>query len=154
MARHPQEQREAAPARAAEPLAGKPPQTRPKRRAGGGAGSSRPASSASAAAGRAASSGTAATGIATSGAAASGTQNTTQRAPTVIMNVGPIPDGDVQYSGLAPGLVGVWQINARIPDNAPPSTATAPIQVIVLQDSTPSGGGGLGRPVTLYIKQK
>ncbi len=88
------------------------------------------------------------------GAAASGTQNTTQRAPTVIMNVGPIPDGDVQYSGLAPGLVGVWQINARIPDNAPPSTATAPIQVIVLQDSTPSGGGGLGRPVTLYIKQK
>lgn len=88
------------------------------------------------------------------GAGASGTQNTTQRAPTVIMNVGPIPDGDIQYSGLAPGLVGVWQINARIPDNAPPSTATAPIQVIVLQDSTPSGGAGLGRPVTLYIKQK
>ena len=85
---------------------------------------------------------------------ATGTQNTTQRNPTVIMNVGPIPDGDVQYSGLAPNQVGVWQINARIPDNAPPSTGAAPIQVIVIQDSTASGGGGIGRPVTLYIKQK
>jgi uncharacterized protein (TIGR03437 family) len=26
----------------------------------------------------------------------------------------------VLYSGLAPGLVGVWQINARVPKNAPP----------------------------------
>lgn len=77
------------------------------------------------------------------------------RAPTVIMNTGFIPDGDIQYSGLAPTLVGVWQVNAKVPDNAPPTSAIAPpIQVIVVLDSVPSGGGGLGRPVTLYVKQK
>ena len=71
------------------------------------------------------------------------------------MNTGFIPDGDIQYSGIAPTLVGVWQVNAKVPDNAPPTSAIAPpIQVIVVLDSVPSGGGGLGRPVTLYVKQK
>jgi uncharacterized protein (TIGR03437 family) len=27
----------------------------------------------------------------------------------------------VLYSGLAPGLVGVWQINVKIPSDVPPS---------------------------------
>jgi uncharacterized protein (TIGR03437 family) len=40
--------------------------------------------------------------------------------PSVFINTGFIPESDVLYSGLAPGLVGVWQINARVPKNAPP----------------------------------
>lgn len=31
-----------------------------------------------------------------------------------------VKDEDVLYSGLAPGLVGVWQINARVPQDAAP----------------------------------
>jgi uncharacterized protein (TIGR03437 family) len=36
--------------------------------------------------------------------------------------------GEVQYSGFAPGFVGLWQINVRIPDNVAPSNA-APIVI-------------------------
>ncbi len=31
------------------------------------------------------------------------------------------PHGDIQYSGLAPGFTGLWQINVKIPSNAPPA---------------------------------
>jgi uncharacterized protein (TIGR03437 family) len=34
-----------------------------------------------------------------------------------------VPDSDVQYSGLAPGLIGVWQINVRIPERVAPGNA-------------------------------
>jgi uncharacterized protein (TIGR03437 family) len=27
--------------------------------------------------------------------------------------------GEIQYSGLAPGYVGLWQINVKIPTDAP-----------------------------------
>jgi uncharacterized protein (TIGR03437 family) len=50
----------------------------------------------------------------------------------VIVNGRPI---QAQYSGLAPGLVGVWQINFTIPDTVPPSDA---IQVVVLMNNIPS----------------
>jgi uncharacterized protein (TIGR03437 family) len=36
----------------------------------------------------------------------------------------PLPTSDVQYSGLAPGLVGVWQINALIPSTVAPTSAS------------------------------
>jgi uncharacterized protein (TIGR03437 family) len=41
--------------------------------------------------------------------------------PNIFIN-GPdfISDTDVQFSGLAPGFVGLWQINAKIPANVPP----------------------------------
>jgi uncharacterized protein (TIGR03437 family) len=29
-------------------------------------------------------------------------------------------DKDILYSGLAPGLVGVWQLNLRVPETVPP----------------------------------
>ncbi len=55
---------------------------------------------------------------------------------------------DILYSGLAPGLVGVWQINVRIPMAVPPGSAT---DVVVVMNSIPSnqpeGGGGVIRTV-------
>jgi uncharacterized protein (TIGR03437 family) len=55
---------------------------------------------------------------------------------------------DLLYSGLAPGLVGVWQINVRIPMAVPPSSTT---DVVVVLNSIPSNqpesGGGVIRTV-------
>jgi len=41
--------------------------------------------------------------------------------------------GEISYTGLAPGLVGVWQINVKIPEGA--LSGTVPIRVVV--DGTP-----------------
>jgi uncharacterized protein (TIGR03437 family) len=38
---------------------------------------------------------------------------------------------DVEYSGLAPDYVGLWQINARVPATTPPSSANGPVYVYV-----------------------
>lgn len=83
----------------------------------------------------------------------SNAQLPTNYAPTVIMGTGPVPSSNIKYAGLAPTLVGVWQINVLIPDTVI-TTPTNPTQVIAIQNSVPSGGGGLGRPVIIYVKQK
>jgi uncharacterized protein (TIGR03437 family) len=41
---------------------------------------------------------------------------------------------NVQYSGLAPGLVGIWQINILVPMNAP----TGSVPITIFQNSIPS----------------
>jgi uncharacterized protein (TIGR03437 family) len=69
-----------------------------------------------------------------------------------------VPAANIQYSGLAPTLVGVWQINVLIPDSVI-TTPTNPTQVVVIQTNAagglvPSGGGGLGRAVIIYVKPK
>ena len=73
--------------------------------------------------------------------------------PTVFIvgNPSPVPPENIKYSGLAPTLVGVWQINVEIPSNVV-SIATDPVQVLVQVNSEISGGGGLGRPVYIYVK--
>jgi uncharacterized protein (TIGR03437 family) len=73
--------------------------------------------------------------------------------PIVIMGAGPVPSENVVYSGLAPTLVGVWQLNVKIPDTVI-TTPTNPTQVVVIQNSIVSGGGGVGRPVLIYVKQR
>jgi uncharacterized protein (TIGR03437 family) len=62
-----------------------------------------------------------------------------------------VPDANITYSGLAPTLVGVWQINVKIPNDVI-STPTTPVQVFVQANSLVSGGKGLGRPVYVYVK--
>ena len=42
----------------------------------------------------------------------------------------PVPPSFVQYSGLAPGLVGVWQVNVKIPDEVAPTTNAVPTPVV------------------------
>ena len=62
-----------------------------------------------------------------------------------------MPAANILYSGLAPTLVGVWQINVRIPKDVV-SLPAAPVQVLVQVNSLYSGGGGAGRPVYIYVK--
>ncbi len=73
--------------------------------------------------------------------------------PTVIMGAGEIPSTSIQYFGLAPTLVGVWQLNVMIPDSVI-TTPGFPTQVIVILNNVPSGGAGLNRPVLIYVKNK
>lgn len=44
----------------------------------------------------------------------------TPQTPQVFINSGFVPSSDIQYSGLAPGFVGLWQINVKVPADAPP----------------------------------
>jgi uncharacterized protein (TIGR03437 family) len=75
--------------------------------------------------------------------------------PTVIVgfsNSGNVLTSDqILYSGLAPNLIGVWQLNITIPKDTI-TTPTNPTYVVVLLDSNPSGGPVLGRPVQIYVK--
>ena len=62
----------------------------------------------------------------------------TQTTPTVY--IGGPPAATVTYSGLAPGLVGVWQINVKIP-HAPVAFGNFPTNVfpvLVVYDGLPS----------------
>jgi len=72
----------------------------------------------------------------------------TREKPRVVIGSGFVADSDIQYSGLAPGLVGVWQINVKVPMTVPPNSTT---DVIVVMRSIPSnqseGGGGVIRTV-------
>jgi uncharacterized protein (TIGR03437 family) len=43
--------------------------------------------------------------------------------------------GNIQFSGLAPNYVGLWQLNVQIPMNAPTGSA---VGVRVVINSTPS----------------
>jgi uncharacterized protein (TIGR03437 family) len=77
---------------------------------------------------------------------------TTPLVPEVVMGFGPVPAANIQYSGLSPALVGVWQLNIVIPDSVI-TLPDNPTQVIIL-DNVPSGGAGLGRAVLIYVKAK
>ena len=83
----------------------------------------------------------------------SNTQLQTAQFPLVVIGTGPVPPENIQYFGLSPALVGVWQLNVVIPDTVI-TTPTNPTQVIVIEDNVASGGGALGRPVLIYVKQK
>lgn len=71
--------------------------------------------------------------------------------PRVVINPasGFVPDQDVTYSGLAPGLVGVWQINVRIPKSVPPGSSV-PI-FIIYRDISSINTGQLN--TTIAVKQ-
>ena len=57
------------------------------------------------------------------GVPASGAIQTPSK-PTVIIGTAAVPDANVKYSGLAPGLISVWQINVEIPGTVPPGNTT------------------------------
>jgi uncharacterized protein (TIGR03437 family) len=73
--------------------------------------------------------------------------------PLVIMGFGQVPDANIQYSGLSPALVGVWQLNIQIPDSVI-TLPDNPTQIILILDNVPSGGAGIGRNVLIYVKAK
>lgn len=71
--------------------------------------------------------------------------------PTVIIGSGIVPDANILYSGLAPGLVGVWQINVRVPMSVPPSSTT---DVVVTLRSIPSNQPDTGGIIRTTIAVK
>jgi len=78
----------------------------------------------------------------------------TPQVPALIMGAGFVPPANILYSGLAPSLVGVWQVNVLIPDSVI-TTPTFPTQVVAFLGNSPaSGGGGIGRELIIYVKQK
>jgi uncharacterized protein (TIGR03437 family) len=70
----------------------------------------------------------------------------TNDTPQVYINGTAVP---VSYSGLAPGFIGLWQINAQIPANAP--TPTNPVPVAVLYQGLNTRINASGASVTTYI---
>jgi uncharacterized protein (TIGR03437 family) len=65
-------------------------------------------------------------------------------------------DCTLQYSGLAPGQVGVWQANVVISDAVPPTSSLAnrTSELVLYLNGVPSGGAGLfGIQVTVWVKQ-
>ena len=84
---------------------------------------------------------------------AAGGQTPTSSTPQVAIGAAFVPPANVTYSGLAPGLVGVWQVNVMIPNTVPPTTSSAPTPVFFLLDAIPTGGPAVGRPTTMWVKQ-
>jgi uncharacterized protein (TIGR03437 family) len=70
--------------------------------------------------------------------APAGSKITTSTLPRVIIGSDFVPDGNVTYSGLAPTLVGVWQINVVIPDKVAPGTTPV---AVVYKDVASSDSG-------------
>lgn len=58
-------------------------------------------------------------GMPPDGFAAQGTLAAPQN-PSVFINSNFVENSDIQFSGLAPGFVGLWQINVKVPLNVPP----------------------------------
>ena len=54
----------------------------------------------------------------------------------------------IKYSGLAPGLVGVWQVNFIVPDYVPDSDAV--LVVITMKDRI---GSSPGMATTIAVKR-
>jgi uncharacterized protein (TIGR03437 family) len=74
------------------------------------------------------------------------------RAPTVIIGPDIITGSAIAYAGLAPGEVGVWQVNVTIPKDIV-TLPNNPTYVVIIQDSIASGSPATGRGVQIYVKQ-
>ncbi|HYL78313.1 MAG TPA: hypothetical protein VEU96_29250 [Bryobacteraceae bacterium] len=82
------------------------------------------------------------------GQPAQGPINTIIR-PKVFINADFVPDSDIQYSGAAPGYVGLWQINVKVPANVPSGDVQVFVQYISVSIQGPSG---LTRKTTIRTK--
>jgi uncharacterized protein (TIGR03437 family) len=62
----------------------------------------------------------------------------TPEMPVVVIGGRILPQSDVLYSGLAPSLVGVWQVNARVPAEGLSGTQ---VEVAITLRSVPTNRG-------------
>jgi len=89
------------------------------------------------------------------GAPTDGTPSTglvpTSAIPLVLLNNEFVPSTNVQYSGLAPEEVGVWQINVLIPDITAPGNS---VSLQVFMSSIPSGNPSSPTSVATTIAVK
>ncbi|MBC7928651.1 MAG: hypothetical protein H7039_23660, partial [Bryobacteraceae bacterium] len=74
------------------------------------------------------------------GTAPTGPISTQDRPRVYLGGVNLVRDEDVAYSGLAPGLVGVWQINAKIPEDAAVGQNEASVQLNSVSSSVLPNG--------------
>jgi len=77
--------------------------------------------------------------------------------PKVIIGTAFVPDDSIQYSGLAPGLVGVWQVNVVIPENVMATTSADPTPVVFQVNGIASNGanaGGNRLQTTMWVTGK
>ncbi len=68
----------------------------------------------------------------------------TDQLPTVFINGTQV---EVQFSGLAPGLVGCWQVNAKVPANVP--AADVPVAILFHDINTRLDPSGVQRVTTI-----
>jgi len=86
-------------------------------------------------------------GVAPTGAVPTATK------PQVIVGTKVIDDANVQYSGLAPGLVGVWQVNVKIPEDVAATELTNNITPLVFVINGIASSGP-GRLTTIWVTGK
>jgi hypothetical protein len=60
--------------------------------------------------------------------------------PDVWMGTAFVDPANVMFSGLAPGMIGVWRIDVKVPDSVAPTTASGPVPVFVRMKSMPGSG--------------
>jgi uncharacterized protein (TIGR03437 family) len=71
--------------------------------------------------------------------------------PQILLGGMFVPDANIQYSGLAPTLVGVWQINFQVPTTV---TAGNNVPIIVLMNSIPSNNPSTPGQISTTIALK
>jgi uncharacterized protein (TIGR03437 family) len=89
------------------------------------------------------------------GAPADGSPGTglipTAGTPLVLINNVFVPTANIQYSGLAPSEVGVWQINVLVPSTTPPGNS---VSIQVFLNSIPSGNPSNAAEIATTIAVK
>ena len=72
--------------------------------------------------------------------------------PVVVLATSILTDAQIQYAGLTPGYVGLFQLNLLVPDLVPPGTA---IPIVMQVDSIPSNQSTAGARIatTISVKQ-
>ena len=71
--------------------------------------------------------------------------------PQILIGNAYVPSANIQYSGLAPTLVGVWQINFQVPATA---QAGSSVPIVVLMNSIPSNNPAVPGQVAATIALK
>jgi len=94
------------------------------------------------------------TGAPPDGTPASGALKTDAQPPNVRVLIGTdfVPDANIEYSGLAPGFPGLWQINVKIPDTVLPNPATV-VLVQIYSINSNFGKGNQRLVTTIAVKQ-
>ena len=72
--------------------------------------------------------------------------------PDVILPQGLVPVANIEYYGLAPTLVGVWQINVRIPENTAPGNAVQ-LSIVLRSVANNESRAPFSQRTTIAVKQ-
>jgi uncharacterized protein (TIGR03437 family) len=69
--------------------------------------------------------------------------------PDVWMGTAFVDPANVTFSGLAPGMIGVWRIDVKIPDTVAPTTASGPVPVFIRMKSIASEVAGQNTTISV-----